>query len=130
MDCRLVLPVIVTYGADFLISVIQLMFVGHMGSTEMAGVALAASFCNVTGYSVVIGLLSAMDTLIAQAFGAQKPEQIGVTVQQSLVVIVLYTFLILPVWFVRLFLSSFHLVPLAHDINFLFYSLPPLFLPY
>merc|ERR1712137_75386 len=96
---RLVLPVIVTYGADFLISVIQLMFVGHMGSTEMAGVALAASFCNVTGYSVVIGLLSAMDTLIAQAFGAQKPEQIGVTVQQSLVVIVLYTFLILPVWF-------------------------------
>jgi len=64
----------------------------------MAGAALAASYCNVTGYSVIIGLLSAMDTLTSQAYGANKPRQIGVTVQQSVVVVILYSILVLPLW--------------------------------
>ena len=96
-------PVIITYGADFLINIVQLMFVGHIGSTEMAGAALAASYCNVTGYSVIIGLLSAMDTLTSQAYGANKPRQIGVTVQQSVVVVILYSILVLPLWVVSAF---------------------------
>ena len=91
---------VITYGADFVINVIQLMFVGHIGSTEMAATALGASFCNVTGYSVSIGLLSAMDTLTSQAHGANQPKQIGATVQQSIIVLAGYCVLILPIWMV------------------------------
>jgi len=91
-------PVMLTYGSDYLVTIIQLIFVGHLGSVEMAGAALGTSFCNVTGFSVALGLLSALDTLTAQAYGAKKLDRVGAAVQQSVVALALVSVLVLPLW--------------------------------
>ena len=83
-------------GGDFLIGVIQLMFVGHLGSTEMAAAALGSSYSKVTGQSVILGLLSAMDTLVSQCYGAKKYKQIGDATNLSIVVVIVTSLLILP----------------------------------
>lgn len=101
-DHRMVIPIIITYGSDYLVTIIQLIFVGHLGSVELAGAALGSSFCNVTGFSVCLGLLSALDTLTAQAFGANKLGKVGEAVQQSIIVLTIVTLLVLPLWMVKI----------------------------
>ena len=98
----MVIPIIITYGSDYLVTIIQLIFVGHLGSVELAGAALGSSFCNVTGFSVCLGLLSALDTLTAQAFGANKLGKVGEAVQQSIIVLTIVTLLVLPLWMVKI----------------------------
>ena len=89
-------------GADFLIGIIQLMFVGHIGSTEMAAAALGASYCNVSGFSLNVGLLTAMDTLVSQAFGAKEMRKIGEVTNQSLLMVGVVTILVFPLWMVNI----------------------------
>jgi hypothetical protein len=48
---------------------ISLRFVGGIGAEELAAAALATTLCNVTGYSISVGLSSALSTLSAQAKG-------------------------------------------------------------
>lgn len=97
---RMVVPIVITYGSDYMVTIIQLVFVGHLGSLELAGAALGSSFCNVTGFSVCLGLLSALDTLTAQAYGAKKLGKVGEAVQQSIIVLTLVSLLVLPLWLV------------------------------
>ncbi|KAJ3070777.1 hypothetical protein HDU98_006211 [Podochytrium sp. JEL0797] len=42
---------------------------GHLGTTALASMALATLFANVTGYSIVVGMGSAIDTLCSQSYG-------------------------------------------------------------
>ena len=44
-------------------------------------------FGNVFGFSIGLGLLTAMDTLCTQAIGAGRPKLLGVLLQRSWVVI-------------------------------------------
>ncbi len=48
------------------ISVVSIMFCGHLGALELAVAGLANSVLNVTGLAVAYGLLTACDTLFAQ----------------------------------------------------------------
>ena len=101
-------PIILTYGSDYFMNLIQLMFIGHIAddddSTLLAGAALGISYCNVTGFSVVLGLLSALDTLISQAYGAKNNHLIGRAIHQSIIVLFFVCFLaIMPLWIVSLF---------------------------
>lgn len=89
-----------TYGSDFIMWFIQLIFVGRIGDVAIAGTALGASFCNVTGYSIIIGLLSALDTLLSQAYGAKKPKDIGIAIYQGLIVSIIVSIFICPIWIV------------------------------
>jgi len=61
-------------------------FVGHLGTTELGASALSAMFCNVTGFSIAFGGLTALDTLGAQAHGAQQHKQVGVLAQRALAI--------------------------------------------
>lgn len=44
-----------TYFTSMLVSTLEVVYVGHLGDTELAAVALAVMFSNVTGYSIAIG---------------------------------------------------------------------------
>ncbi len=53
--------------ATFSVGVVSIMFCGHLGATELAIAGLANSIFNVAGLAVIYGLLTACDTLFAQA---------------------------------------------------------------
>ncbi|KAK1437170.1 hypothetical protein QVD17_02956 [Tagetes erecta] len=65
-------PVATTTFLVFSKSIISMLFLSHMGKIELAGGALAISFANVTGLSIMKGLCMGMDPICFQAFGAKR----------------------------------------------------------
>ncbi|KAG6389895.1 hypothetical protein SASPL_151370 [Salvia splendens] len=69
----------------FLVTVISLMMVGHLGELALSSTAIAISFTDVTGFSVILGMASALETTSGQAFGAQQYERVGTQTYTAIV---------------------------------------------
>ncbi|KAL7599937.1 protein DETOXIFICATION 53 [Lactuca sativa] len=65
-------PVATTTFLVFSKSVISMLFLSHMGKSELAGGALAIGFANITGFSIMKGLCMGMDPICFQAYGAKR----------------------------------------------------------
>ncbi|EOA34143.1 hypothetical protein CARUB_v10021645mg [Capsella rubella] len=71
-------PMIAINSSMYVLLVISIMMVGHLGELFLSSTAIAISFCNVTGFSIIFGLASALETLCGQANGAKQFEKLGV----------------------------------------------------
>lgn len=89
---------VVSSLASFLVPMMTLSFVGHMGKYELSVVVLAASFFNVTGYASVVGSLGALETLISNAHGARAHAEKGVILQRSLLLTMVMCCVVVMVW--------------------------------
>ncbi|MBA0633245.1 hypothetical protein Godav_001868, partial [Gossypium davidsonii] len=56
----------------FALQLISVMFVGHLGNLPLSGASMATSFASVTGFSLLRGMASALDTFCGQSFGAKQ----------------------------------------------------------
>ncbi|KAJ7528743.1 hypothetical protein O6H91_15G017100 [Diphasiastrum complanatum] len=81
------------------IQLVSLMFVGHLGELSLASASIALSFANVSGFSVLLGMGSALETLCGQAYGGKQFYLLGVYMQRALIVLNLAAILISFVWF-------------------------------
>ena len=79
-------PVMLTYVLSFGIPLSTVLIGGRLGKQHLAALALGTMTVNVTGMAVVIGLLSGLDTLASQAFGAGELRAMGVLLQRAVLV--------------------------------------------
>ncbi|KDO23820.1 hypothetical protein SPRG_11252 [Saprolegnia parasitica CBS 223.65] len=88
---RLALPIMATFILGYLPGVVSLIFVGQIHRPDakeyLAAASLSDMFFNVTGFSIGLGLASAMDTLASQAFGAGNIKRIGILLQTGSLVL-------------------------------------------
>ncbi|KAH1086192.1 hypothetical protein GYH30_017935 [Glycine max] len=59
-------PMICVCVCQYSLQMMSLMFVGHLDELLLAGASLATSFVNVTGFNVLMGMSSALDTFCGQ----------------------------------------------------------------
>ncbi|KAL6592651.1 hypothetical protein ACP70R_049326 [Stipagrostis hirtigluma subsp. patula] len=92
-------PLIAGSLLQSLIQMISVMFVGHLGELPLAGASMASSFAAVTGFSLLLGMASALDTLCGQAFGARQFHLLGIYKQRAMLLLTLVSVPLAVVWF-------------------------------
>ncbi|KAF5734545.1 hypothetical protein HS088_TW15G00037 [Tripterygium wilfordii] len=106
-------PIVTVSVLQYLAQLISIMFVGHLGELSLAGASLATSFITVAGYSLLLGMSSALDTFCGQAYGAKQYHMMGIHLQRAIVVLLLVT---IPIAFVVANTSSI-LIALGQDVE-------------
>ena len=56
--------------------------VGHISTTALAAVSLGSMTAGVSGYSVILGLTSALDTVLPSAWTSNQPQLVGLWAQR------------------------------------------------
>ncbi|WOK92517.1 hypothetical protein Cni_G01208 [Canna indica] len=71
-------PMVAVTVSQYLVQVVSSMMVGHLGELELAGAAIASSLTSVTGFSLLLGMASGLETLCGQAYGAKQYQMLGI----------------------------------------------------
>ncbi|KAK9077880.1 hypothetical protein SSX86_006218 [Deinandra increscens subsp. villosa] len=93
------LPMILTNVAYYAIPLTAVMFAGHLGEVELAASNLANSWATVTGFSFMVGLSGALETLCGQGFGAKLHRMLGIYLQSSCLISIFFSIMISILWF-------------------------------
>nr|XP_043622774.1 protein DETOXIFICATION 16-like [Erigeron canadensis] len=92
-------PLIIVNLLVCALSMISLVFVGHLGKLALSGASVATSFTSVTGLSLMVGLSSALDTFCGQSFGATKYHLLGIHMQRAMIVLMSVSVPLAVIWF-------------------------------
>ncbi|CAI0407182.1 unnamed protein product, partial [Linum tenue] len=84
---RLAGPAIVVYMLNYVVSMSTQVFCGHLGNLQLAAASLGNGGIQVFAYGLMLGMGSAVETLCGQAYGAKKPELLGLYTQRSVVLL-------------------------------------------
>ncbi|XP_050376052.1 protein DETOXIFICATION 16-like [Argentina anserina] len=82
-------PLICVSILQYSIQIIAVMFVGHLGELSLSGATMALSFTSVTGFSLLMGMSSALDTLSGQCYGAKQYHMMSIHMQRAMFVLLL-----------------------------------------
>ena len=77
---------------------VSVLTVGHLGKKELGAVSLATMTANMTGYCVFEGLVTALDTLCAQAYGSGNLHLVGIQLQRMVYFLWIVTVPIAAIW--------------------------------
>ncbi|PIA36620.1 hypothetical protein AQUCO_03300074v1 [Aquilegia coerulea] len=92
-------PMILTNVSYFSITLVSVMFAGHLGKTQLAASTLANSWASVTGFIILIGLSGALETLCGQGYGAKMYRMLGIYLQSSIIISLFYSIIASFIWF-------------------------------
>ncbi|GLT36081.1 hypothetical protein SLA2020_104860 [Shorea laevis] len=82
----------------FALQIISVMFVGHLGELALSGASMATSFASVTGFSLLKGMGSALDTFCGQSYGAKQYHMLGIHLQRAIIVLLLVSLPLAFIW--------------------------------
>uniref|UniRef100_A0A7N0TBD0 Multidrug and toxic compound extrusion protein n=1 Tax=Kalanchoe fedtschenkoi TaxID=63787 RepID=A0A7N0TBD0_KALFE len=80
-------PLIAVSVLQYCLQMISVMFVGHLGELALSGASMATSFASVTGFSLLMGMASALDTLCGQSYGAKQYHLLGIQMQKAMLIL-------------------------------------------
>ncbi|PRQ40239.1 putative multi antimicrobial extrusion protein [Rosa chinensis] len=81
------------------LQITSIMYVGHLGELPLSGASLGSSFASVTGYSILLGMGSALETLCGQAYGAKRYHMLGVHMQRGILTLLAVSIPLALIWF-------------------------------
>ncbi|KAG6494327.1 protein DETOXIFICATION 10-like [Zingiber officinale] len=91
-------PMVGVMMSQFLVQVSSSMVVGHLGELDLAAAAIAFSLANVSGFSLMIGMASGLETLCGQAYGAKQYHSLGVYTYRAIFSLLMACLPISLVW--------------------------------
>ncbi|XP_057868210.1 protein DETOXIFICATION 16 isoform X2 [Cryptomeria japonica] len=97
-QCWIAGPMVSVNLLQFSLQVMSIMVVGHLGELALSSASIATSFANFSGFSVMIGMGSALETLCGQAYGAKQYHQLGIHVQRAFFALVCVSIPLAVVW--------------------------------
>ena len=107
---KFTVPICATHLLELSLSVVSVLSLGHLGTVELASASLAGITANVTGFSVISGLVSALDTLLPASY-TRQPHLMGLWTQR----VGLMVFVVLPLIFVLWLNAERGLILLGQD---------------
>ncbi|GAB4840352.1 Protein DETOXIFICATION 12 [Ancistrocladus abbreviatus] len=91
-------PMVAVVLSQYMLTVISTMMVGHLGELALSSSAIAISLSGVTGFSLLIGMSSALETLCGQAYGAQQYQKLGTKTYTAIFSLVLVCIPLSVLW--------------------------------
>ncbi|KAJ4825173.1 Protein DETOXIFICATION 16 [Turnera subulata] len=92
-------PLIAVSMLQYCLQVISIMFVGHLGELALSSASMASSFASVTGFSVLLGMGSALETFCGQAYGAKQYHMLGVHMQRAMLTLLALSIPLAMIWY-------------------------------
>ncbi|XP_059434069.1 protein DETOXIFICATION 16-like isoform X2 [Corylus avellana] len=99
LQLRLAGPLITVSLLQYSLQVISVMFNGHLGELPLSGASMGSSFASVTGFAVLLGMGSALETLCGQAYGAKQYHMLGVHTQRAMLTLLTLSFPLSLIWY-------------------------------
>ena len=71
-----------THLLEYSLIVVSVVSIGHISTTALAAISLGSMTANVSGYTVIQGLTSALDTVLPSAWTSNQPQLVGLWAQR------------------------------------------------
>lgn len=92
------LPIWACHLLELSLNVVSVFSLGHLGTNELAAASLSSMTANVTGFSILVGFISALDSILPGAYTSQ-PKMVGLYAQRMMVIVVYLLVPISLVWY-------------------------------
>uniref|UniRef100_A0A803KUQ7 Uncharacterized protein n=1 Tax=Chenopodium quinoa TaxID=63459 RepID=A0A803KUQ7_CHEQI len=89
---------VVVMMSQYMIQVITLMMVGHLSPLYLSSTALAVSLAAVTGFSLLLGMAGALETISGQSYGAQQYKKLGTQTYTAIFSLTLFSIPLCVLW--------------------------------
>ncbi|KAL1295999.1 hypothetical protein HN51_056783 [Arachis hypogaea] len=128
--CEIAGPMVVVIASQYLLQVVSTMMVGHLGELALSSSSLAISLSGVTGFSLLMGMASGLETICGQAYGAEQYQRIGMQTYTAIFSLILVCVPLSILWInieqILVFLGQDPLI--AHEVaKFIIWLIPALF---
>ncbi|CAN0891333.1 Protein DETOXIFICATION 16 [Linum grandiflorum] len=91
-------PMLFVSFLQFSLQMISVIMVGRLGEIHLASASLTTSLSGVTGYTLMIGMGGALETLCGQAYGAKQYKMVGIHAQRGMLVLAILSVPISVLW--------------------------------
>ncbi|EPS96474.1 hypothetical protein FOMPIDRAFT_1018837 [Fomitopsis schrenkii] len=93
------LPVFGTHILEYSLVIASVVSLGHLSTTALAASTLGSMTASVTGYSIIQGFASTLDTMLPGAWTSTQPQLVGLWAQRMAVVMAASLVPIILIWF-------------------------------
>ncbi|KAH9924207.1 MATE efflux family protein [Fomitopsis serialis] len=93
------LPVFGTHVLEYSLVIASVVSIGHLSTTALAASTLGSMTASVTGFSIIQGFTSTLDTMLPGAWTSSQPQLVGLWAQRMAVVMTAVLVPIILIWF-------------------------------